>query len=151
MSAVRRWKGRRAETRVRRRGDSDVLGDDSGVPAGDALLLPPPDLECGVGDAGYLDGLGLYSKSLAADEVADDDALSAAVAVFEADHDHAVALETAAPALVAVFGRDLGRGDEFEVAGGADGVVAVVALWAVEARCGGLDREVADAAEGAEC
>lgn len=50
-----------------------------------------------------------------------------------------MAAETAAPAFVAVFGADAAGGDEFEVAGGADGGGVVVALGAVEAGGRGLN------------
>jgi hypothetical protein len=64
----------------------------------------------------------------AADEVAHDDAQLPAVAVLEADDDHAVAAEAFAPAVDAVFLADAVRHHEFVVARHADVVVAGVAL-----------------------
>jgi hypothetical protein len=73
-----------------------------------------------------------------------------AIAVFEADYNHAVAAETFSPSVDAVF---LGKttGDvEFVVACHTDVVVADVAFQAVIARVNGRDGEVAHVAEGGE-
>lgn len=84
------------------------------------------------------------------DEVPDDDAALAHGRVFETDEDHAVAVQAAAPALVAVLTANHARGEEFGVAGRADVVVAGGALVAVEARLARLDGVLADVAVGAE-
>lgn len=85
-------------------------------------------------------------EGTAAYEIAEDDAALAFFVVFEADHRHAVAFQAAAPAVVAVLFTDFADGHETEVAVGADVVVAVVALEAVEARGGVGDGVRADVA-----
>lgn len=84
---------------------------------------------------------------VAADEIGDDDAALAAVAVLEADNDHAVVAEALAPAVASVFLGDAARRDELVVAAGADVVVAGVAAEAVVACVGGRDGVAADVAQ----
>lgn len=67
-------------------------------------VAPRPLLEFRAGGIGA--GEGLLVEPAAADEALYDDAALTAVAVFEADDDHAVPLETPAPAVVAVFSAD---------------------------------------------
>lgn len=72
-------------------------------------------------------------ESVSADKVANDDTPLAEEAVFEANNNHPVPLKTSTPTFVAVLCRDAVRGDEPEVTRCADVVVAIMALWAVEA------------------
>lgn len=84
-------------------------------------------------------------------KVFDDDAPLALDRVFEADDDHSVTTETAAPAFGSILSIDPSALDEPEIAGGTNVVVAVVALRAVEASGGWWNRVGADIALCAEC
>lgn len=88
---------------------------------------------------------------MASYKVFDDDAPLAVDRVFEADDDHSVAIETAAPAFGSILSIDPSTFDEPEIAGGTDVVVAVVALRAVEASGRWRDRVGADIAFCAKC
>lgn len=79
-------------------------------------------------------------KRKAAYEVANNDTALACVAVLEANDDHAVAAETAAPAVHAVFFADATQHQQFVVAVHADVVVAFVAFETVVAGVDGRDR-----------
>ena len=84
-------------------------------------------------------------------KVFDDDAPLALDRVLEADDDHSMTIETAAPAFGSILSTDPSALDEPEIAGGTDVVVAVVALRAVEASGTWRDRVGANIALCAEC
>lgn len=92
----------------------------------------------------------LVSQGTAAHQVAHDDAALALGVVFEADDDHPVAGQTAAPAVVAIFLADLRRGHELEVAVCAHVVIAAVAFQTMKPRNRGRDWVGADVAFGGE-
>lgn len=87
-----------------------------------------------------------FFEGVAADEIADNDAALAAVAVFKAYYDHAVVAEALAPAVTAVFFGYAAGDDKFVVAACANVVVAGVASEAVVAGVGGGDGMAADVA-----
>lgn len=118
-------------------------------------VAPAPFLEIGAG--GVFAGVWLLVEPAATDEVLHDDSSLPAVAVFEADDDHAVALQAAPPAAVAVLGADTAGCNEFGVAGRADVVIAgegardfAGAGEAVVAGLGRLDGIATDVAFGGE-
>lgn len=85
-------------------------------------ISPTPFHEGGVGMLGARIRLFIYT--LPTNKILNYDSALTTVAVFKTDNCHAVPLETATPAIEAVFGRDAARSDEFGVAGRADIVVA---------------------------
>ncbi|KAG7007745.1 hypothetical protein G7Y79_00008g023830 [Physcia stellaris] len=89
-------------------------------------------------------------ESLSANKVPNDDTPLAERALFEANDDHSVPLETSTPAFVAVLRGDAVRGDQTEVARGANVVIAVVALRAVEASRRRWDGQCTDITGGVE-